>query len=135
VVLPPTYTFGPGDGGQVYFPGGATLYTPGNQLLTAIDSAHSFTASATVNVAGGTLPNLSQPGRGVTLVMPGTPDQVLAPVALPDPAGTVGSTPSPTSPALDSLFAAAVSPAGAAPGFIVDTNGLTPVGLTDPLTS
>jgi hypothetical protein len=37
VVLPPDYPFQPSDQGQVTFPGGATLITPGDQFLTASD--------------------------------------------------------------------------------------------------
>jgi hypothetical protein len=37
VVLPPDYTFQPGDGGMVTFSAGVTLFTPGLQILTVTD--------------------------------------------------------------------------------------------------
>ncbi len=57
VVLPPDYTFQPSDAGMVTFPGGVTLITPGDQILTATDTADStITGSATVTVSSGNAP-------------------------------------------------------------------------------
>jgi hypothetical protein len=50
VVLPPNYTFQPGDQGQVTFPGGFTLITPGSQTLTATDTLSGISGSITVTV-------------------------------------------------------------------------------------
>jgi hypothetical protein len=50
VVLPADYPFKPGDQGQVTFPGGITLFTPGPQTLTVTDTVSGITGNATVNV-------------------------------------------------------------------------------------
>jgi hypothetical protein len=50
VVLPADYTFGPSDGGVVTLPGGVTLLSPGDQTLTATDTAGGITGTATVTV-------------------------------------------------------------------------------------
>jgi hypothetical protein len=50
VVLPGDYAFQPSDQGQVTFPGGVTLFTPGNQTLTATDTVSSITGSSIVTV-------------------------------------------------------------------------------------
>jgi hypothetical protein len=50
VVLPPAYTFQPGDLGQVTFPGGVTLLTVGVQSLTATDPLSGISGSVTVTV-------------------------------------------------------------------------------------
>jgi hypothetical protein len=50
VVLPPNYTFQPGDQGQVTFLGGFTLITPGSQTLTATDPLSGISGSITVTV-------------------------------------------------------------------------------------
>jgi hypothetical protein len=50
VVLPPDYTFQPGDAGTATFPGGVTLITPGDQTLTVTDTASGITGSAIVTV-------------------------------------------------------------------------------------
>jgi hypothetical protein len=60
VVLPAAYTFQPGDAGVATFSGGVTLFTPGDQTLTATDTAGGITGSATVTV--GTAPSLALPG-------------------------------------------------------------------------
>jgi hypothetical protein len=53
VVLPADYTFIPDDAGRAYFPGGATLITPGDQTLTATDTADgTIFGNATVTVTG-----------------------------------------------------------------------------------
>src|SRR5262249_25628961 len=46
VVLPGDYTFQPGDAGQVTFPGGVVLITPGQQNVTATDTADNTIAGA-----------------------------------------------------------------------------------------
>ena len=52
VVLPPDYTFQPGDQGMVTFSGGVILITPGDQVITATDTADpTVTGSATVTVS------------------------------------------------------------------------------------
>jgi hypothetical protein len=59
VVLPADYAFQPSDGGQVAFPGGVTLITPGDQTLTVTDTANNtLTGSAVVTVSG------AAPGTG-----------------------------------------------------------------------
>jgi hypothetical protein len=51
VVLPADYSFQPGDGGQVAFPGGVTLITPGDQTLTVMDTTdNTITGSALITV-------------------------------------------------------------------------------------
>jgi sugar lactone lactonase YvrE len=50
VVLPPAYTFQPGDQGQVTFPGGVTLLTLGAQSLTATDTLSGICGTVTVTV-------------------------------------------------------------------------------------
>jgi hypothetical protein len=50
VVLPPAYTFQPGDQGQVTFAGGFTLITPGVQTLTVTDPLSGISGSVTVTV-------------------------------------------------------------------------------------
>jgi hypothetical protein len=62
VVLPADYTFKPSDAGQVTFPGGVTLITPGDQTLTVTDKAdNTLTGSAVVTV-GSTAPG-AEPHR------------------------------------------------------------------------
>jgi hypothetical protein len=59
VVLPADYTFQSSDGGQVTFPGGVTLITPGDQKLTVTDTVdNSLTGSAVVTVSS------AAPGAG-----------------------------------------------------------------------
>ncbi len=53
VMLPPAYTFQPGDQGQAAFPGGVTLVTPGSQTITATDTANGINGSAAVLVTSG----------------------------------------------------------------------------------
>jgi len=52
VVLPPDYTFTASDQGTHTFSGGFTLMTPGDEMLTATDSASGFSASTLVTVQG-----------------------------------------------------------------------------------
>jgi hypothetical protein len=52
VVLPPNYTFQPGDQGMATFPGGVTLITAGNQTLTVTDTGSGITGGTMVNVTG-----------------------------------------------------------------------------------
>ncbi len=65
VVLPPDYTFGPGDQGMKTFPGGVTLYTPGDQTLTVTDTGSGISGSAVVTVTGGNDP-LDPPSLSAT---------------------------------------------------------------------
>ncbi len=52
VQLPADYTFQPSDAGMVTFPGGVVLITPGDQTITATDTADgTITGSATVSVS------------------------------------------------------------------------------------
>jgi len=50
VVLPPDYTFQASDAGMATFAGGVTLVTPGDQTLTATDTASGITGAAIVTV-------------------------------------------------------------------------------------
>jgi hypothetical protein len=50
VVLPPDYTFGPGDAGRVTFSGGVTLITAGDQTLTVTDLDSGITGSTLVTL-------------------------------------------------------------------------------------
>jgi hypothetical protein len=60
VMLPADYTFQPGDQGQVYYPGGVTLITPGDQQLVAFDTGNnSINGGADVFVTSN-----SAPGQG-----------------------------------------------------------------------
>jgi hypothetical protein len=53
VVLPADYSFRFSDAGQVTFPGGVTLITPGEQTLTVMDTAvNTIAGSTTVTVDG-----------------------------------------------------------------------------------
>jgi hypothetical protein len=54
VMLPAAYTFSAADQGSVTFSGGVTLITPGDQTITATDTAdNTVTGSATVRVTSG----------------------------------------------------------------------------------
>ena len=64
VQLPADYSFRPGDRGMVTFAGGVTLVTPGDQVITATDTADpTITGSATVAV--------SSPGPDLRRQLPG----------------------------------------------------------------
>jgi hypothetical protein len=95
VVLPADYRFRPGDAGQVTFHGGVTLITPGDQLLTVMDTAdNTITGSALVTVGS------AAPGAGAQ--SPGQPP----PGGWPDSAAPA-SEPSPGQvAAVDGWFAA-----------------------------
>jgi hypothetical protein len=68
VVLPPDYSFQPSDAGQATFPGGFMLMTPGDQMLTVVDTADdTLTGSALVTV------DSTAPGPGSQ--RPGQPPQ------------------------------------------------------------
>ena len=63
VVLPADYPFQLSDAGSVTFTAAVTLFTPGDQTLTATDTAdHTITGSATVTV-GGTAPGPGSHGQ------------------------------------------------------------------------
>jgi hypothetical protein len=51
VILPADYTFKVTDKGNFAFPGGVTLITPGDQTITATDSASGISRTVTVTVA------------------------------------------------------------------------------------
>jgi hypothetical protein len=84
VVLPADYTFQPTDGGAVTFAGGFTLVTPGDQTVTATDTASGINGSATVTVVGGLPPGGSGSPGGAFFVFavapvpatPGTPTRL-----------------------------------------------------------
>jgi hypothetical protein len=61
VVLPADYTFTASDQGAHIFSGGFTLITPGDQTITATDSADGLSASAVVTVQGGGAPAPRRP--------------------------------------------------------------------------
>jgi hypothetical protein len=64
VLLPADYPFQPGDAGQVTFPGGVTLITPGGQTLTVMDTSdNTVTGSALIRV-GSAAPGAGAPGPG-----------------------------------------------------------------------
>ena len=50
IVLPADYTFTAADGGVHTFTGGVTLSTPGDQTITATDTASGMTRTVTVTV-------------------------------------------------------------------------------------
>jgi hypothetical protein len=50
IVLPPDYTFTQGDAGIHAFPAGMTLITPGDQTITATDTASGISRTVTVTV-------------------------------------------------------------------------------------
>jgi hypothetical protein len=50
VVLPPDYTFQPGDAGMVTFSGGVTLITAGDQTITVTDVSSGITGSTVVTL-------------------------------------------------------------------------------------
>jgi hypothetical protein len=57
VILPADYSFQATDKGSVAFPGGVTLITPGDQTITATDTASGITRTVTVTVVP---PNYSE---------------------------------------------------------------------------
>jgi hypothetical protein len=63
VVLPADYSFQPSDGGQVTFPDGVTLITPGDQTLTVTDTVdHTIAGNAIITVGSpGTEPHGHRP--------------------------------------------------------------------------
>jgi hypothetical protein len=64
VVLPPDYTFQPADAGVATFPGGVTLITPGDQLLTITDTDSGIMGSTSVTVSSpGAARRRSEAGR------------------------------------------------------------------------
>ena len=76
VTLPPNHTFQPADQGQVTFPGGVTLITPGNQTITATDTVSGISGNAAVTV-------ISSPGGGGArglIVSAATPEKPVDPV-------------------------------------------------------
>jgi hypothetical protein len=56
VVLPADYSFQPSDAGQLTFPGGVTLITPGDQTLTVMDTADNTITGSAVITVGSTPP-------------------------------------------------------------------------------
>src|SRR5262249_3756224 len=50
VIYPPDFTFTPGNNGTMTFPGGVTLITLGDQVLTVTDKASGITGNATITV-------------------------------------------------------------------------------------
>jgi hypothetical protein len=88
VVLPADYTFAAADNGVHTFPSGATLFTPGDQTITAADLVGSFSGSATVSVTG-TAALLSALGTVVSQPAGlGTPFNLGPPGPTPDGNGT-----------------------------------------------
>jgi hypothetical protein len=65
VVLPTDYTFTASDQGTHTFSGGFTLITPGDQTITATDTAGGFSSSAVVTVQGGGAPAPRHPALAV----------------------------------------------------------------------
>jgi streptogramin lyase len=70
VVLPDDYTFQPGDAGSAFFPGGVTLVTPGDQLITVTDTDTGITGSATVTVTDSGSPVFLVPSLGLAPSLP-----------------------------------------------------------------
>jgi hypothetical protein len=78
VVLPPDYMFQPADAGQVTFPGGVTLITPGDQMLTVTDTADGIIAGSAIVTVDSTAPDTGshglsqppQPGRSPSSAPP-----------------------------------------------------------------
>jgi hypothetical protein len=66
VVLPADYTFSASDQGTHTFSGGFTLITPGDQTITATDTAVGFSATAVVTVQGSGAPARRHPAVGVS---------------------------------------------------------------------
>jgi hypothetical protein len=93
VLLPAVYPFQPGDMGVAYFPDGVTLITPGDQSITATDTADgTITGSATVTVTG--TDAFLAIGAGVSQPAPTSPA----------PTTSMRSEPSPEPAAVDWLF-------------------------------
>ncbi len=80
VVLPADYTFQSSDQGVVTFPGGATLITQGDQLITATDTVSGITGSADVTVTPGPRPGHGHSSADLAVVL--TP-AASAPVSVP----------------------------------------------------
>jgi hypothetical protein len=57
VVLPADYTFTSSDAGVVMFPDGATLFTEGDQTITATDTVTGIKGTATVTVVPSQAPS------------------------------------------------------------------------------
>jgi streptogramin lyase len=91
VVLPPDYAFQPSDQGQVTFPGGVTLITPGVQTLTATVTVSGITGTATVTVTSGPAPGAGSFGANPAVVLREGPPAPAAASEKPrssnDPAG------------------------------------------------
>jgi hypothetical protein len=62
VVLPADYPFQPGDAGQVTFPGGVTLITPGDQLVSVADTADNTIMGSALVTVDSTAPGAGAPG-------------------------------------------------------------------------
>jgi hypothetical protein len=86
VMLPPDYTFQPSDQGQVTFPGGVTLITPGAQTLTAMDTVSGITGTATVTVTSGAAPGAGGFGAKPAVSEPPPPATVPTGTARPSAA-------------------------------------------------
>jgi hypothetical protein len=72
VVLPADYSFQPTDAGQVTLPGGVTLITPGDQMLTVMDTAdNTITGSADLTVSAGPAPHGRPPPPSTAPARPG----------------------------------------------------------------
>jgi hypothetical protein len=63
VVLPADYSFQPSDAGQVTFPGGITLITPGDQTLSVMDTADNSVSGSALITVGGMAPGAGSRGR------------------------------------------------------------------------
>ncbi len=106
VVLPADYTFQTYNQGAVTFPGGATLITQGDQLITVTDTGSGITGSADVTVTTpGPLPNRgTHPDLTALTLAPATTTQTATPAA---PAGTPGALSNQEHGSADRFFTAA----------------------------
>jgi hypothetical protein len=75
VALAADYTFQASDQGQVTFPGGVTLLTPGDQTLTATDTLSGITGAASFTVTSGTAPGAGSFGAKPAVSQPQQPPQ------------------------------------------------------------
>ncbi len=128
VVLPPDYTFQPGDQGSVTFAGGVTLITPGDQTITATDTISGFSGSATVTVSGagpmsrddGRRSPAGVPLLAATIELPNTTPSLAANVAAivrssPPHVALADSNPLPTKSSLSRFGRRTPTPALVAP--------------------
>jgi hypothetical protein len=107
VIVPQDYTFQPSDAGVVYYPGGVTLITPGDQTITATDTVSGITGSAIVTVTAGPTTAAGTDLRGIAVLLaPGLSSRLLAPATSSVPVLVDSAMSSQASAGIDRFFTA-----------------------------